>query len=83
MGSGARVDVTVDGRTTTQLVMHGGSYLAGCPLEATFGLGDAESADRIEVTDIRGRTIVRRDVPGDRVLENRPSRSQGRRKAEG
>ena len=62
-GSGARVDVTVDGRTTTQLVMHGGSYLAGMPLEATFGLGEADSADRVEVTDIRGRTIVRRDVP--------------------
>jgi hypothetical protein len=78
-GSGARVDVTVDGRTTTQLIMHGGSYLAGMPLEATFGLGEAESADRVNVTDIRGRTIVRRDVPADRILEIGPSRSGDRR----
>ena len=77
-GSGARVDVTVGDRTTTQLVMHGGSYLAGMPLEATFGLGDASKADLVRVTDIRGRTTVRRDVGADRIVEIGPSRSRER-----
>jgi hypothetical protein len=75
-GSGARVDVTVEGRTTTHLVMHGGSYLAGMPLEVTFGLGEAESADRVVVTDVRGDRVVRRNVPANQVLEIGPRRSR-------
>jgi hypothetical protein len=65
--------VTVGDRTTTQLVLHGGSYLAGMPLEATFGLGDATTADTVRVTDLRGKTTVMRDVPGDRILDIGPS----------
>jgi len=67
-GSGARIDVTVGGRTTSQVVMHGASYLAGPPLEAVFGLGDARTADEVRITDVRGATVVLRDVAGDQVL---------------
>jgi enediyne biosynthesis protein E4 len=62
-GAGSRVDVTVGGVTASQLVIHGGSYLAGPPLEAVFGLGDAEAADQVRITDARGHVTTLRDVP--------------------
>ena len=40
-GIGARVTVTAGGRTTTQILLAGGSYLAGPPREAYFGLDAA------------------------------------------
>ena len=41
----ARITVTAGGRSTTQILLAGGSYLAGPPREAYFGLGNAESSD--------------------------------------
>ncbi|CAN5718329.1 CRTAC1 family protein [soil metagenome] len=73
-GAGARIDVTVAGHTTSQLVMHGGSYLAGTPLEAVFGLGDAERADRVRVTDVRGKRVLLRDVEADQMIRVSPGR---------
>lgn len=67
-GSGARIDVTVEGRTSSQLVVHGASYLAGPPLEAIFGLGDAAAADEVRITDVRGASVVLRDVPAGQLL---------------
>jgi hypothetical protein len=68
VGSGARVDVTIGERTISQLVIHGGSYLAGPPLEAIFGLGERSVADEVRVTDVRGNTVVLTDVAADRVV---------------
>ena len=50
----------------------GGSYLARMPLEVTFGLCKAPSADRVVVTDIRGDGSSVGDVPAHRVLEIGP-----------
>jgi hypothetical protein len=67
-GINARVTVTAGGRATTQIVLAGGSYLAGPPREATFGLGDAPRADLVRVAWADGTTSEARDVPADQVL---------------
>lgn len=67
-GSGARVDLTVAGRKTSQLVMHGASYLAGPPLEAYFGLGNASKADEIRVTDVHGGSFVLYNVNANQIV---------------
>jgi len=45
MSAGAVVEAEVGDRTVTQLVIAGGSYLSGPPLEAYVGLGDATGAE--------------------------------------
>ncbi|HEX2648148.1 MAG TPA: CRTAC1 family protein, partial [Candidatus Dormibacteraeota bacterium] len=67
--AGAEISVTVAGRTTTQLVLLGGSYLAGPPLEAYFGLGESTTADSVSVRWANGGESVLRDVSGDQVLK--------------
>jgi hypothetical protein len=47
-GVGARVFVTADGRTQMREIVAGGSFYAGPPLEAHFGLGAAQ-ADELRV----------------------------------
>ena len=62
---GARVTVTAGGRSTTQILLAGGSYLAGPPRELYFGLGAATVADvSIEWADgtVTERTAVAADV---------------------
>lgn len=46
---GAVVRVESAGRTQTQMVRTGSSYLSHSPLQLTFGLGDATVAERVEV----------------------------------
>ncbi len=46
---GALVSVTSGGRTQTQMVRTGASYLSHSPLELTFGLGEAEGVERVEI----------------------------------
>ena len=65
---GAEVSVTVGGRTTTQVILAGGSYLAGPPAEAYFGLGAARRADVVRVRWPGGRVTVLHDVPGGQVI---------------
>jgi enediyne biosynthesis protein E4 len=48
-GIGARLRVTAGGRTMSALVKTGASYCSQSETIATFGLGGAEKADRIEV----------------------------------
>ena len=67
-GSGARVDLTVAGRKTSQFVVHGASYLSGPPLEAYFGLGNALVADEIRVTDVRGVSVMLHNVSANQIL---------------
>ncbi len=44
LAAGARVESTTSSGSVTQLVLAGGSYLAGPPLEAYLGLGDDHAA---------------------------------------
>ena len=67
-GIDARITVTAGGRTTTQLLLAGGSYLAGPPREAYFGLGDATVADAVRIAWADGTTTELHDVPADQVL---------------
>jgi len=64
---GARVSVTAGDRTTTQVVLAGGSYLAGPPMEVVAGVGDALVAD-VLVRWADGRETLLEGVPaGARV----------------
>jgi hypothetical protein len=65
---GARIAVTAGGRTTTQLLLAGGSYLAGPPREAYFGLGASLIADEVRIAWADGTTTELHDVPADQVL---------------
>lgn len=71
--SGAAVTVTAGGRTASQLIIAGGSYLAGPPPEAYFGLGEATDADEVRIRWDDGSTLVLNDVPGDQILRVAPA----------
>ena len=65
---GARVAVTAGGRTQTDEVRSGGSYLSQNDLRLHFGLGAAERADSIAVRWPSGAKTVLKDVPADRIV---------------
>ena len=67
-GINARVTVTAGGRSTTQIVLAGGSYLAGPPREAYFGLGQAATAERVRIEWADGTATELQDVAADQVL---------------
>jgi hypothetical protein len=67
-GIDARVTVTAGGRSTTQIILAGGSYLAGPPREAYFGLDTAATADLVRVQWADGTTTELHDVKADQVL---------------
>ena len=56
----------------TRIVLAGGSYLAGPPMEAVFGLGDATAADEVHVRWSDGRISDVRNVRAGTIL--RPER---------
>ena len=62
------MSVTAAGRTTTQILLAGGSYLAGPPREAYFGLGDAAAAETVRVDWANGKTTELHDVAAGQVL---------------
>ena len=62
-GIDATVSVTAGGRTQSQIILAGGSYLAGPPREAYFGLGSAAVADTVRIAWASGRTTELHDVP--------------------
>ena len=64
--------MTAGGRTTTQILLAGGSYLAGPPREAYFGLDEAPTADLVRVEWADGTTTEARDVTADQVLRMSP-----------
>jgi hypothetical protein len=64
---GATVTVEVAGRSRTQVVSAGYSFLSSGPRELYFGLGDAEKADRVTVRWPSGRVTDRRDVSAGRL----------------
>ena len=67
-GVNARVTVTAGGTTTTQILLAGGSYLAGPPREAYFGLDTAATADLVRIDWADGTTTELTDVAADQVL---------------
>jgi hypothetical protein len=71
-GIGARVTVTAGGRTMTQIVLAGGSYLAGPPREAYFGLDAAPIAESVRVDWANGTTTELHDVTADQILRVAP-----------
>ena len=71
-GIGARVTVTAGGRTTAQILLAGGSYLAGPPREAYFGLDAAPIADVVRIDWANGTTTELHDVEADQVLRVSP-----------
>ena len=70
-GVNARITVTAGGRPSTQILLAGGSYLAGPPREAYFGLADAARADTVTVEWADGERSELHDVPADQVLRIR------------
>ena len=71
-GIGARVTVTAGGRTTTQIVLAGGSYLAGPPREVYFGLDAAPIAENVRIDWANGTTTELHDVKADQILRVSP-----------
>jgi hypothetical protein len=69
--AGARITVVCGDRTVTQVVLAGGSYLAGPPMEAIFGLGDAMQADEVRVLWADGRETVLKGVEAGVVRPER------------
>jgi hypothetical protein len=67
-GIDARVTVTAGGRTTTQILLAGGSYLAGPPREVYFGLDSAATADAVRIDWANGTTTELHNVKADQVL---------------
>ena len=61
---GARVTATIGGRTLTQQVSGGQSYLSASEKTLTFGLGDASKIDVLEIRWPDGTTQTLRDLPG-------------------
>jgi hypothetical protein len=65
---GARVRVTVGGRTQVREVRAGSSYLSQNDLRLHFGLGDAAIVDRIEVTWPSQRVEVVTKVAANQIV---------------
>jgi enediyne biosynthesis protein E4 len=61
---GARVTASIGGRTLTQQVSGGQSYLSASEKTLTFGLGGASRIDALEIRWPDGATQTLRDVPG-------------------
>ena len=65
---GAAVRVTAGGRTQARTVLSQSSYYSHDDLRLHFGLGQASSADKIEIAWPSGRVDTLTSVAGDRVL---------------
>ena len=59
---GAIVKATIGGATQVQMVRTGSSYLSHSPLMLTFGLGDVEGINRLEIRWPDGVEEVLNDV---------------------
>ncbi len=67
-GEGALVSVTARGVTRIQQIGSQPSYLSQNALMAHFGLGDADTVDRVRVVFLDGTVVEREAVPADQVL---------------
>ena len=75
--SDAEVQVVVGGQTLTQVVLAGGSYLAGMPREAYFGLQDAAVAQEVTVQWPSGEGQSFTDIEAGTVLRVAPKNQSG------
>jgi len=69
----AHVTVTAGGRTSSHLIVGGGSFLAGPPAEAYVGLGEAAVADLVSVAWDDGTSVTLRNVPANRLIRVGPN----------
>ena len=67
-GIGARLRIEVDGKTLFRDVKAGSSYLAQNDLRVHFGLGQSESADRLEVSWPSGTVDIVRNLGANQVV---------------
>jgi hypothetical protein len=67
-GIGARVTITVQGRTQMREVKSGSSYLGQNDLRVHFGLGDATRVERVEVRWPNGAVEAFGDVAADQIV---------------
>jgi hypothetical protein len=65
---GARVRLRAGGRTQVREVRSGGSYASASDFRLHFGLGDASTADSLEIHWPDGAVTRHRDLPADRRL---------------
>ncbi|MGH2397622.1 MAG: CRTAC1 family protein, partial [bacterium] len=65
---GARVRLNAGGRTQTDEVRSGGSYLSQNDLRLHFGLGQATVVERVEIDWPGGKRQVETNLPANRVL---------------
>jgi hypothetical protein len=75
-GIGARLKLTVGGRTFVDQVTSGSSYLAQNDMRVHFGLGAATRADQLEVTWPSGRVEVLKNLPVNHVITVRESQGE-------
>ncbi len=66
---GARATASIGGRTLTQQVSGGQSYLSASEKTLTFGLGGAPKIDTLEIRWPDGATQTLRDVPAGARLQ--------------
>jgi hypothetical protein len=78
-GIGARLRLTVGGRTFVDQVTSGSSYLAQHDMRVHFGLGAAARADRLEITWPDGRVEVIENLPVNHVITVREGQGETRR----
>jgi len=71
-GVGARVLVEAGGRTQMRELRAGSNYLSQDPIEAHFGLGEAATAERVEVRWPDGARTVRESVAAGQLLRLGP-----------
>jgi len=67
-GIGATVKLTVGGETQTQMLRSGSSYLSASELVLTFGLGQREKADAIEIRWPSAQLDVLTDVSAGQTV---------------
>jgi hypothetical protein len=67
-GIGAKVRLTLAGRTQLREISPGGSYLSTSDVRLYFGLGSAARVDRLEIEWPSGRRQVLEDVPANQIL---------------
>jgi hypothetical protein len=72
-GMGATLFLTAGGRTQRRDVYSGGSFASTSDPRVHFGLGSADSIDRLEIRWPDGRREVHEDLPVDRVLSFEPA----------
>lgn len=68
---GANVISVAAGRVQAKPILSGSGYLAQVPPSVLVGLGEAKTADRIEVRFPGGGVAVARDVPAGSIVEPR------------